>query len=230
MKLPATLTTGNFIKRYKRFLVDVELENGQVQTVYCPNTGSMESCIEEGWPVKMSQSDNESRKYKYTLEMSDNGVCWIGVNTHLANAIVEESISEQKIPELIGYDNCQREVPYGSRSRIDILLTKGEQRCYVEVKNVTLLRNKTYKFPDSVSLRGQKHLDELCGVVDAGHRAIIFFLIQRTDGLNFAPAAEIDLVYAEKLAKAVQHGVEILAYEASVTPQEIVLGKKVNCL
>ena len=187
-----------FLRRYKRFFADVQRSDGQTLTVHCPNPGSMLSCLEEKWPALISESSNPKRKLSHTLEMLHNGKTWIGVNTLRANAIVEEAIQSQKIPELKGYTQYKREVGIG-KSRIDFML--GED-CYMEVKSVSLKQDGLYRFPDSVSQRGQKHLETLCKVLENKKRAVMFFLIQRSDALEFGPAYKIDPVYAELLHKA----------------------------
>jgi sugar fermentation stimulation protein A len=153
MQFDQKLIPGYFIKRYKRFMVDLRLESGEIVTAHCPNSGSMKSCLGTDWPVRLSQSGNPKRKLKFTLEMIHNGICWIGVNTILANRIVQEAIETTKIPELAGYDSLRREVKYSNNSRIDILLEKVNEKCYVEIKNVTLVEDDVYKFPDAVTAR-----------------------------------------------------------------------------
>lgn len=221
MQFNQKLISGYFIKKYKRFMADIRLENGEVITAHCPNSGSMKSCLGDDWPVRLSESDNPKRKLRYTLEMIHNGICWIGVNTILANRIVQEAIENEIIPELFGYDSLRREVKYSDNSRIDILLEKADEKCYVEIKNVTLVENGIYKFPDAVTTRGTKHLHDLMKMKQEGHRAILFFLIQRSDGKWFEPAKEIDSIYAEILQKAVNAGVEVLCYRAELQTDEI---------
>jgi len=221
------LLSGYFIKRYKRFLVDVRLENGDIVIAHCPNSGSMKSCMGENWPVKLSKSDNPKRKLNYTLEMIHNGKCWIGLNTILANRIGQEAIENEKIPELSGYDSLRREVKYSDNSRIDILLEKPDDKCYVEIKNVSLVEDGIYKFPDAVTSRGTKHLNDLMKMKQEGHCAVLLFCIQRNDGKWFEPAMEIDPVYADTLSKAVDAGVEVFCYRAEVNPEGIEMVEKV---
>lgn len=228
MRFETPLISGKLIKRYKRFLADVELKNGEVITAHCPNSGSMKSCQTPGWKVLLSYHNNPKRKYKYTWEMVHNGTCWIGINTGLPNQIVEESIKNKTIPSLIGYTDIKREVRYGQNSRIDIYLKNETEICYVEVKNVTLVEeDRFYSFPDSVTDRGKKHLYELIDMVKQGHRAVMFYLIQRNDGTTFKPAAHIDPAYAESLKEAYEKGVEILVYQAEVKPDSIILGREI---
>lgn len=222
MKFKESLIEGILLKRYKRFLADVKLVDGQFVTAHCPNSGSMKTCKEPGWKVLLSKSDNPARKLKYTWEMVHNGKCWIGINTQLPNKIAIEAIENQKIPELNGYNEIQSEKKYGKNSRIDILLKGKSGMCYVEVKNVTLVEaDGFYKFPDAVTERGKKHLNELLEMVKTGHRAVMLFVIQRSDGTTFKPADRIDPEYARVLKDVYHQGVEILAYQADVSPTEI---------
>jgi sugar fermentation stimulation protein A len=229
MKYRQPLVPGKLIKRYKRFLADVELDSGEIITAHCPNSGSMKSCTNPGWKVLLSESDNPKRKYKYTWEMVHNKKCWIGINTIIPNIIAEEALKNNVISELNGYDEVKREVKYGTNSRIDVLLKSEKQICYVEVKNVTLVEEDgNYYFPDSVTSRGLKHLYELIEMKRKGHRAVMLFVIQRSDGNIFKPATRIDPQYAEGLKNAYDNGVEILVRKAIVSPTEIILNQKVN--
>lgn len=188
----------------------------------------MKTCTHPGWPVLLSESSNPSRKYKYTWEMVHNGSCWIGINTQLPNILVKEALEQNQLLEFQGYAALKTEVRYGTNSRIDLLLEYSHQLCYIEVKNVTLVENKFYLFPDAVTIRGQKHLDELINVIDEGHRAVMFYVIQRSDGHSFRPAAHIDPVYASKLKMAFDRGVEIFPYLAEVSPSEIKIQNRIN--
>ncbi|RMF56878.1 MAG: DNA/RNA nuclease SfsA, partial [Calditrichaeota bacterium] len=178
MILKTPLLEGVLIKRYKRFLADVQLISGEKVTVFCPNSGSMKGCNIPGSPVLLSKSNNPARKYEYTWELVKVNGVWVGINTHHPNYLVREAIESRKIPELDGYTSIRMEVPYG-RSRMDMLLEKGRDKCYVEVKNVTLVEEKVAKFPDAVTTRGQKHLRELMDIVKEGYRGVIFFVVQR---------------------------------------------------
>ena len=221
MRLPP-LTPGRLIRRYKRFLADVRLDDGAVLAVHCPNSGSMKTCLGEGWPVMLSTSNNPKRKYPHTLEMVHNGSCWIGINTQRANAVVEEGIRTGAVPELAAFDELSREVRLGETSRIDLALDRAGRRTWIEVKNVTLVDERgRYAFPDAVTARGAKHLRELATAVSAGDRALMFYLIQRSDGSVFTGANEIDPGYGDELRRAIDAGVEVLAYRAEVTPEEI---------
>jgi len=223
LKLSQPLIRGKLILRYKRFLADVELEDGIIVTAHTPNSGSMKGCQEPGSPVLLSRSANPKRKLKYTWELIRVNEQWVGINTGHPNKLVREGIENGTVSELQGYDLIRPEVRYGQNSRIDLLLEGDTGRCYVEVKNVTLVEDNGAYFPDAVTERGQKHLRELMGVVKAGDRAVIFFVVQRQDAKFVSPADRIDPVYGNLLREAVENGVEALAYQAVVSPKQIYL-------
>ncbi len=227
MKFGEPLLFGTLLRRYKRFLADVELDDGTAITVHCPNTGRMTTCAESGWRVALSDSRNPKRKYRFTWELVHNGTCWICVNTGRANEMAFEAVANGIIPELSGYAEVLREKTFGN-SRFDLLLKSGDALCYVEVKNVTLVADDgCYAFPDAVTERGRKHLNELVEVVKAGHRAAMLFVIPRADGNTFRTAREIDPQYAAALEDAVAAGVEIHAWRADVSPEELRLATPV---
>ncbi len=228
MKIDKPIFFGTLIKRYKRFLADIKLDSGETITAHCANTGSMKTCIEPGWRVVVSDSLNPKRKLRYTFEMIHNEKCWIGINTQLANKLTKEAIENGTIEELQGYTRVLMEQKYGKNSRIDLLLENETEKCFVEVKNVTLMEKGDFLFPDSVTTRGLKHLNELIEMVKNGNRAVMLYVIQRSDGKLFKPAKEIDPQYSEKLKEAHESGVEILPYLAQVSPQEIVLSQKLD--
>ncbi|MEJ2054260.1 MAG: DNA/RNA nuclease SfsA [Calditrichaceae bacterium] len=229
MKFSKPLIEGVLLKRYKRFLADVKLNDGSFVTAHCPNSGSMKTCKESGWKVLLSESDNPKRKLKYTWEMVHNGKCWIGINTQVPNKIAYEAIQNNLIPELAGYGEIKSEVKYGKNSRIDLLLSGDKGLCYVEVKNVTLVEaDGFYRFPDAVTERGRKHLYELLDMIQSGHRAVMLYVIQRSDGTSFKPAGHIDPAYAKSLKEVNRQGVEILVYQANVSPVEIKLNKPIS--
>ena len=218
MKLPPVIF-GTLLRRYKRFLADVELEDGSVITAHCPNTGRMTTCAEPGWRVALSESSNPKRKYRHTWELVHNGACWICVNTGRANAVVFEAISKGWIPKLAGYAEVLREQTFGD-SRFDLLLKNGSNRCYVEVKSVTLRTDDgCYAFPDAVTARGRKHLHGLVDAVQAGHRAAMLFVLARSDGSSFRIAREIDPDYFQALEMAQAAGVEIHAWRTTISPE-----------
>jgi sugar fermentation stimulation protein A len=213
---------GRLIRRYKRFLADVGFDDGTKITAHCPNSGSMLGCVGDGWPVKLSLSDNAKRKYPHTWELVHNGFCWIGINTQRANPVVEEAIRAGVITELFPFDELRREVKLGDTSRIDFAMESGGRTTWIEVKNVTLVDDHgRYAFPDAVTTRGARHLRELTAAVERGDRAVMFYLIQRSDGDRFTIADHIDPAYGEELRLAIDHGVEVVAYRAEVRPEEI---------
>ena len=215
------LEQATLVKRYKRFLADVERHDGSTITVHCPNSGSMKTCSDPGSPVCFSTSDNPKRKYPHTLEMVHNGMTWIGVNTSRTNTLVAEAIEQGTIKELKGYKNLRREIKTSEGNRLDLMLERGADKIYIEVKNCSLVVDGCAMFPDAVTSRGTKHLLELARLVKEGHRGVIFFLVQRQDGNHFSPAADIDPLYASTLKEVVKKGVEIMVYQAHVTPDSI---------
>ncbi len=231
MKFPDPLIRGRLIKRYKRFLTDVELEDGSVVVAHCANSGSMESVKEPGAEVWLSPARNPDRKLKYTWELVRIGETLVGINTSLPNLIVSEAIEAGQIAELRGYDVLKREVKYGKNSRIDILLSDAAKgTCYVEVKNTTMRRDLAagpVEFPDAVTSRGTKHLGELADMVKDGHRAVMFYLVQREDGDAFSVAGDIDPTYADALEKAMQAGVEAVCYSCRLSPTEITVDRAI---
>lgn len=233
MRFISPLKRGRLIKRYKRFLADVELENGGKVTATCPNTGSMRGLCDPGSMVWLSESDSPMRKYKHTWELVENdagkGQTYVGINTGHPNKIVTEAIEAKRVKPLNGYATLKREQKYGQSSRIDILLDDEELgRAYVEIKNVHLMRKPGLaEFPDSVTSRGAKHLNELGDMVEDGHRAVMLFLIQRDDATRFTLASDIDPDYLKAYERAVSRGVEVLAYKCAMSPEEIKLSRAV---
>ncbi|MCL4165676.1 UNVERIFIED_CONTAM: hypothetical protein GTU68_039682 [Idotea baltica] len=234
MKFESELITARFIKRYKRFFADVEIQgpNGtEIVTAHCPNTGSMRHCLVEGSECWISKSNNPKRKLGYTLEAvtSENGGM-AGVNTGLTNKLVKEALLERRIPELADYDDVKAEVKFGrENSRLDFLLSTEESCCYVEVKNVTLgLGGGEGAFPDAVTERGRKHIHELMYAVEQGHRAVLFFCVQHTGIERVRPAWEIDKKYSETLQEAIQKGVEVLAYGVTMRRQEFTISTRLD--
>lgn len=213
------LFPAQLLRRYKRFLADVVLPSGEITTLHCPNTGSMKNCIQPESPCWYSTSSNLARKYPHTLEVvTTPSGHWAGINTLRANGLVEAAIANGTIAELQGYSSLRREVVYGSeKSRIDFLLEGAQQRCYVEVKNVTLMeRPGQGLFPDAVSERGTKHLRELMQMAGEGYRAVLLFCVQHSGIAWVEPADLIDPLYGKTLRQAVAAGVEVLAYSAAL--------------
>lgn len=216
MRFPATLQPAIFIRRYKRFLVDVRLPDQREITVHCPNTGSMKGCLEQGCEVRLSAALNPHRKYPFTLELTRPGASWIGVNTSRTNALVREALLAGVVTELGPIERCRSEVRVSARSRLDFLLHSRGQEIYMEVKNCTLAENGVALFPDAVTARGSRHLHELIDLRRQGREAVIFYCVQRPDAVRFSPADRIDPVYAKALREAVAAGVLTLAYQAEV--------------
>lgn len=219
------LTEAIILKRYKRFLADVQIGD-QIITVHVPNTGSMISCWEPHWKCALSLSPNPERKMPYTLEQIHNGKSWIGVNTGNANKIVLNWLKQGLIKELSGYKNIIPEKKIGE-SRLDFFLDGHEKfpSCFVEVKSVTLKLDDIAQFPDTVSVRAQKHLKELQEIKSKGQRAVLFYLVQREDVDRMKPAHSIDKKYAELLKESHALGVEILVYQCKLNLTGISFGK-----
>lgn len=220
------LLRGTLIRRYARFLADVRLDDGRAATAHCPNSGSMLSVNAPGSEVWLSPVDKPGRKLAFTWELIRVGEALVGINTNRPNALVADAIGAGAIAELVGYESCRREVRYGRNSRIDILLEAADRsRCLVEVKNVTLKRGgpsaSLAEFPDAVTERGRKHLNELATCVGEGCRSVMLFLVQRGDCEAVAIASDIDPAYADALRKASAAGVEILCYGCEVTARSI---------
>ncbi|HID70838.1 MAG TPA: DNA/RNA nuclease SfsA [Desulfobacterales bacterium] len=229
MRFETPLQAATLVKRYKRFLADVITDEGREITVHCPNSGSMRGCSTPGSKVMLSTSPNPKRKYPQTLEMVQEGDTWIGVNTMLTNKIVAEAILEGRIRELQEIDTLTREVKTSKSSRLDLLLERGDEKIYVEIKNCSLVEDGWAMFPDAVTVRGTKHLNELASLVEQGYQGIIFFCIQRMDADRFKPAAHIDPLYAQTLAEVTKKGVQILAYQAELSPERIIVQKSIPC-
>jgi sugar fermentation stimulation protein A len=219
--------SGRFIARRKRFLADILLDDGRQVVAHCANTGSMRGNLEPDAPVVLIKSDNPKRKLKYTWKAIMIGRTWIGIDTSVPNRLAEAAIAGSEVPGLDGYDEVLREKKMGEHSRVDLLLKRKNELCYVEVKNVTLVERGVARFPDAVTARGLKHLHELAAQVKAGNRAAMFYLIQRADGKSFVPAADIDPVYAKTLADVQQKGVEIFVFSAAVNPRGVRLKQQI---
>jgi len=226
MKFDKPLTHGTLIQRYKRFLADVKLDDGEKTTAHCTNSGSMKSCLEEGAEVYMTPVDDPKRKTKFTWEMIKINGSWVGINTNVPNRIAFEAVQNNKIEQLSGYDTVKREVTF-ENSRFDIYAENSQEKAFIEVKNVTLKDGKFARFPDAVTKRGKKHLESLMRVKEQGMRAVMLYVIQRKDIDIFAPAGDIDPEYAEILVQAFRKGVEIIPVQASVTPEEIKISNEI---
>lgn len=220
-----TMVPATLVKRYKRFLSDHRLESGEVITASCPNTGTMLGLTTPGSATWLVHAPSPTRKYDYRWELIEDEGTWVGINTGRPNALVEEAIRAGVITELAGYADLRREVKYGTNSRIDLLLEDpGRPQAFVEVKNCHLRREAGLaEFPDSITTRGAKHLDELAAQVALGHRAVMVFCVQRADCDHFDVAADIDPGYAAAFQRARDAGVEALAYVCHVSAETIAL-------
>ncbi len=228
MEFPDPLIRGTLVKRYKRFFADVELPDGKTVVAHCANTGAMTGLKEPGLEVWLSPARNPKRKLRYSWELVRIGDGLVGVNTALPNHLVAEAIEAGKIAELHGYRSHRREVKYGKNSRIDLLLEDHEDDapvCYVEVKNVHLKRAGGAEFPDAVTARGKKHLLELAEMVAQGHRAVMFYLVQREDCATFSIAGDVDPDYEKTLKIASSQGVETICYACRLTPQAVTVDR-----
>ena len=234
MRFAEPLVEGRLVRRYKRFLADVELAAGGAVTAACPNTGSMMGCCEPGSRVWLSESDSPTRKYRHTWEIVEAAGVKVGINTGLPNRLVREAVQAGVIGELSGYESIRPEVAFGEeRSRIDLLLEHSRKpACYVEVKNVTAaVTGRAALFPDAVSERGTKHLRELMRLKARGLRAVLVFCVQRGDVDEVRPADAIDPLYGKTLREAIAAGVEVMAWRARVTTRAIAIDARlaVNC-
>lgn len=229
MFFPEPLVRGYLVKRYKRFLADIELEDGGLITAHCPNTGAMQGLTNPGTPVWVSHSSNPSRKLAHTWQMAEVEGTFVGMNTANPNPLVEEAIRSSVISELQGYQSLRREVSYGKNSRIDFLLENpSEPFTYVEVKNVHMKRGKVAAFPSSVTTRGAKHMQELSEMVRQGHKAYVVYVVQRNDCEGFQIATDIDPDYGQETLNAIENGVMPLVYACEVSPEGIRITNPLN--
>lgn len=229
MEFSKDLIEAKLLKRYKRFLSDVELKDGTVINAHVPNTGRMDTCWEPGWTVYLSHHPDPKRKLKYTLELTSNGDTLIGVNTSFTNKIAKEALENKVISELSSFDQIYPERKVGD-SRIDFYLESSSKNlsAYVEVKNATLVKENRALFPDAVSTRGQKHIKDLMKLKEEGHRAAMLYVVNREDANSFSVAEDIDPEYARLLREAQKKGVEIYAYACDITPKAITLSRKLD--
>lgn len=224
MLLPDSCQGGTLIRRYKRFLADVQLSDGQVLTVHCPNSGSMRGCSTPGSPVLISRADNPKRKYGWSLEMVQEQGVWIGIHTGRTNHLVHEALQRGIINDFGALTAIVPEVKVSDKSRLDFRLdTEAQGRVFLEVKNCSLAEAGVALFPDAITSRGAKHLHELVQLAAAGFGAAVLFCIQRSDAQLCKAAGHIDPVYAETVRWAAGQGVRFLAYQAEVSPQEIAI-------
>lgn len=227
MDFPQPLVRGRLVSRYKRFFADAVLDDGTEVTAHCPNPGAMLGLNAPGLPVWLSRSDDPKRKLAHTLELVEVDGGLVGVNTMHPNRLVAEALANDVIPELSGYASVRREVRYGEASRVDFLLQDDARpACWLEIKNCHLMRTPGLaEFPDCVAARSAKHLRELEAMVAAGDRAVVLFVVQRTDCEGFAACAELDPAFARALEQASEAGVEVLVYACDVTTAGVRLAR-----
>ena len=228
MKFKERLLQGALIKRYKRYFIDIKYKN-KIITAHCPNSGSMMGLLDRGNKAWFSLSDNPKRKLKYTLEMIEVKNKKVGINTLLTNKIVLEALKHKKINSLNKFNHIKTESKFSDGTRFDFLLSNDKEKCFLEVKNVTLLReNKIAEFPDAVTSRGTKHLNELCNAKKKGYQSYILYLIQRENCDSFKIAKDIDEKYKIAFTKALKTGVKILCYDCKLNSEEIKLNKQID--
>ena len=228
MKFKERLLQGALIKRYKRFFIDIKYKN-KIITAHCPNSGSMMGLLDIGNKAWFSLSDNPKRKLKYTLEMIEVKNKKVGINTLLTNKIVLEALKHKKINSLNKFNHIKTESKFSDGTRFDFLLSNNKEKCFLEVKNVTLLReNKIAEFPDAITSRGTKHLNELCNAKKKGYQSYILYLIQRENCDSFKIARDIDEEYKIAFSKALKSGVKVLCYDCKLNSEEIKLNKQIN--
>ena len=232
MQFQSNLVSGRLVKRYKRFFADVEMSNGRIVTAHCPNTGSMLGLAKHGVKVWLEPNEDPRKKLKYSWKLVDheNGH-FTGVDTSIANKIVYEALLQRKILEVLDYDIILREQKYGANSRVDFLLRNGSKTCYLEVKSVTLCRQeKIAEFPDTVTSRGAKHLKELSKTVSPNTRAIVLYLVQRSDCNYFKIADDLDQTYLNETILSKNSGVEFVSYRVNFLSNGIELGYKLELI
>ena len=228
MNFDESLISGEFIKRYKRFFVDIKIGKNTV-TAHCPNTGSMMGLLKKGNNVWLSKSDNPKRKLKYTLQIIEDQKSKVGINTHLTNKIVFEALDKRAIKNFENLDKIQSEVKFGKNTRFDFLITEKYKKTFIEVKNVTLSREKKIaEFPDAITSRGLKHIEELLEANKKGYKIYLLFVIQRNDCNKFKLAKDIDPEYCELLLKAVKKNLKILCYDCKFSPKGIELNREIQ--
>ena len=228
MNFEKTLIPGELVKRYKRFFVDVKIHN-TIVTAHCPNTGSMFGLLNKGNKVWLSKNDNPKRKLKYTLQIIEQKNKKVGINTHLTNKIVYEALTDKRIESFKNFDNIQTEVKFGENTRFDFFLSTKKQKVFIEVKNVTLSRTEgVAEFPDTITSRGQKHINELVKANKEGYQVYILYVIQRDDCQKFEIAKDIDSKYYELLEKAVKKNLKVLCYDCKFTSKGIKLNHEIK--
>ena len=228
MNFENKLISGLFVKRYKRFFVDIKINN-KIITAHCPNTGSMYGLLKKGNKVWISKSNNPNRKLKYTLEIIEDKNSKVGVNTHSTNKIVHHALQNNLIDEFDNVSEIKTEIKFGLNTRFDFLVSNKKQKAFIEVKNVTLSRDKALaEFPDAVTTRGLKHINELIKASKENYKVFLLYLIQRNDCKSFTIAKDIDPNYANALSKAIKNNLKILCYDCKFSSKGIKLNNKIK--
>ena len=228
MNFKEILISGEFVKRYKRFFVDVRIGKNTV-TAHCPNTGSMMGLLKKGSRVWLTKSNDPKRKLKYTLQIIQDRNSKVGINTHLTNKIVFDALNERKIQSFKNLDMIKQEVKFGENTRFDFLIVEGTRKSFVEVKNVTLSRKKgVAEFPDAITSRGLKHIKELLKAEKKGFEIYFIYVIQREDCIKFELASDIDPEYCELLNKSVKKNLNVLCYDCKFSSKGIKLNQRIK--
>ncbi len=228
MNFEDKLISGQLIKRYKRFFVDIKV-GSKIVTAHCPNTGSMQGLLDKNNKVWLTKTANPNRKLKYTLQIIENQSAKVGINTHITNKITLEALKSSIIEKFKNFETLKHEVNFGSNTRFDFLITEGKKKSFIEVKNVTLSRKKgVAEFPDAVTSRGLKHIKELLKANQKGYEIYLLYIIQRDDCNKFELAKDIDPKYCELLVKAVKKNLNVLCYDCKFSSKGIKLNRKIN--
>ena len=228
MNFEDKLISGLLIKRYKRFFVDIKV-GSKIVTAHCPNTGSMQGLLDKNNKVWLTKTANPNRKLKYTLQIIENQNAKVGINTHITNKITLEALKSSIIEKFKNFESVKQEVNFGSNTRFDFLITEGTKKSFIEVKNVTLSRKKgVAEFPDAVTSRGLKHIQELLKANQKGYKIYLLYIIQRDDCNKFELAKDIDPKYCELLVKAVKKNLNVLCYDCKFSSKGIKLNRKIN--
>lgn len=227
MKFATELIGGRLVKRYRRFLVDVQLENGEIVTAHCPNSGTMVGCCEEGRPVLLSGTDDEHRRNKYTWEFIKMNNTWVGVNVSVPRKVVVEALTLKTLPLLSSYGDITLDASYGRGNKVDIMMHGAEQNAFINVYHVAWTEDGIARFPETPNARARKGIRELMEIARQGHHALAFFFVQRSDCTRFAPAAMVDPEFGRLFREAASAGVEMTAYRAAISKNEISLERRI---
>lgn len=230
MKFATKLLGGKLVRRYRRFLVDVRLDSGQLVTAHCPNSGTMVGCCEPGRPVLLSESKDPHRRNAYTWEMINMNGVWVGINVFVPRKVVAESLQHKLIPAFAGFTDLTLDAEYGRGNTVDVLMQGQEQNLFMNVYHVAWTENSVARFPETPNARARKGLRNLSEIAVQGHRAVALFFVQRSDCEAFSPAVDVDPEFGKIFKEAQKSGVEILAYRADVSPKGIALGTPLPCI